>query len=834
MDSVHPRSALWSAFRVGVPTMGRMIRRCIGAGTCVVCAGAFLSIALATSAAVAEDIPLGEPPAERVANESEIEEKASEIVEKAKEVGEDAGNAIEKGAEAVNDAVKGAVKDAGDALTDSKESSASESSAYTSDKTPSDKTPSGDAEPAATKADGSNTAPQPSTAIPPRRAATSTPSRTPGVQYRLVQRFDPRTGRRFYVRVPVRVTPTPATRRTAPALPNRVGQVATAEQLAQQTWVEVLPDGRRILHRPKAAPRPASGSAKSEGTSPEAPAAKKSPPPTLSASDTPPALGGDAPNTGGDAVAPDAAAEVDTTPTEGGFPKPEDDSDAPDAGSNPFDPVDESAHAADPESGTPVPPIAEPLSPGATESVADDSEAKDPAEASPPAKNLPIPGSSADLGTVPGLKKPLAPPPVEPKNDDPTSYGDPRHVGSGGFEDVGPPSSPPEPAEEPSSGDPIWEPSESDTSSGDVPNEPKAASSTPENNGDDEIWAPAADAPGSFEDIGGAPEPAPRTSTPRASLEARVQEHVTLLRDRPGSAGITAYPGSLILRAPTDVALEPRSKACVIAFYDDTSRGSANFAADVLPVLANYRDEIDFVAIDANSTAKNSPAEERVMRRYKQTVPGLVVLPPNRDDPRIFNNRYTADDIEEALELAVRSRTSPAPRVPGGDPAKPWRPEDTPPTVSEPKNPTGNLVGEEIRTTARAHADELRRNAGDAGLVGYPRSLLRTTQPASILERGQRPLVILFYDDSAKASDRQAAEFLPLLIRRSDDIDLILIDVSTKAEWNAVEQKIVRTYYMSYVPTTVVLTSRRAPVRSWYHLVRARDLERAINEAARK
>ena len=41
----------------------------------------------------------------------------------------------------------------------------------------------------------------------------------------------------------------------------------------------------------------------------------------------------------------------------------------------------------------------------------------------------------------------------------------------------------------------------------------------------------------------------------------------------------------------------------------------------------------------------------------------------------------------------------------------------------------------------------------------------------------------------------------------------------------------MRTYYNFYVPTTVVLTGSRAPVKSWYSRVSSSALEDALNSA---
>ena len=80
----------------------------------------------------------------------------------------------------------------------------------------------------------------------------------------------------------------------------------------------------------------------------------------------------------------------------------------------------------------------------------------------------------------------------------------------------------------------------------------------------------------------------------------------------------------------------------------------------------------------------------------------------------------------------------------------------------------------------------------------------------------------------------QAADFLGVLARRAGDVDVVPVDVSVRARWDTLEKKVVHTYYMSFVPTTVVLTARRVPVKSWYQRVSGEQLDRAIDEALRR
>ncbi len=132
---------------------------------------------------------------------------------------------------------------------------------------------------------------------------------------------------------------------------------------------------------------------------------------------------------------------------------------------------------------------------------------------------------------------------------------------------------------------------------------------------------------------------------------------------------------------------------------------------------------------------------------------------------------------------------------------------------------------------AKRHADRLRSAPGDRKAQGYPSDTVTSVGADRVLASGLKPCVVIFYDDASKASDLQAAEFLPLLVRRGGDFDLVLIDVGTKARWSETQKRVVRTYYNFITPTTVVLAANRAPIKSWYSRIKATDLQSAIDQA---
>ena len=498
--------------------------------------------------------------------------------------------------------------------------------------------------------------------------------------------------------------------------------------------------------------------------------------------------------------------------------------------------------------------------------------------AAPPAliPGTPSTNPSRDPGTAPGADEPAADPwasagtdagpvdsnsmPTDPSIPAAEDAWDPQAAGL----DMPPPSAfprlpgepapPPDPTHMPE--DPWGEGPGSDAGTVGIGSPDGGIGSPDGPASEDDPWAAApsdggAPATGAIDDQdpwgeAGSTDPAPGRSDARPS---QVQAHVTRLRDRPGDPAIAGYPTSLLDRADASVALSPGSRACLVVFYDDSVRGSDLTAATLLPVLTRHAGRFDFVPVDRGPQAPAGPVFNALARRYLNGVPTVVVLPPDRAAPAIFWRDITAGAVDGALASALRAPAArtldDAPRE-GGE----YRaPGDRDPLESDPGTPPGGhdpagplhpdgagppSAPLPMAGTLDRHVRHLRERAGDPKLVGYPSTLLRSVPARTVLEPGQRPAVIIFYDNTSKASDKQAAHFLPVLARHQADIDLVLIDVSTRAKWNAYERKVVLTYYMSFVPTTAVLTARRQPVRSWFEIVGGAALQRAIQDANRR
>jgi hypothetical protein len=215
-------------------------------------------------------------------------------------------------------------------------------------------------------------------------------------------------------------------------------------------------------------------------------------------------------------------------------------------------------------------------------------------------------------------------------------------------------------------------------------------------------------------------------------------------------------------------------------------------------------------------------------------APAPKVTPPS-DDPWSVPGGGAAPPPAPPPVAAPPAEAPPDRRAPDfGTPATP----DLPPPVEPPaaKEPTGEFAftpPDEKR--AQAHADRLRASPGDAALEGYPADLVPRSAADVALSPGAKPVIVIFYADNARASHRQAAELLPLLVKRRASVDVVPVDVSTEAQakWSAAEKKLVRTYYLSYVPTTVVLSPDRKPALLQYQQVTAAVVDAALATSPR-
>jgi hypothetical protein len=127
------------------------------------------------------------------------------------------------------------------------------------------------------------------------------------------------------------------------------------------------------------------------------------------------------------------------------------------------------------------------------------------------------------------------------------------------------------------------------------------------------------------------------------------------------------------------------------------------------------------------------------------------------------------------------------------------------------------------------HVAALKSNPDDAGLACWPKELVRTAPASAARAKGERPVLLVFYDDTAKASRLAAADLWPVVLQVEGRVDLVLVDLTPGPGHTLTddEKKLVRRYYTGYVPTTVVLSSDRVP-----RLLKSERVESALVRAA--
>ena len=126
------------------------------------------------------------------------------------------------------------------------------------------------------------------------------------------------------------------------------------------------------------------------------------------------------------------------------------------------------------------------------------------------------------------------------------------------------------------------------------------------------------------------------------------------------------------------------------------------------------------------------------------------------------------------------------------------------------------------------HVAALRRESS-VTVPCWPKDLVKTVPAATALSKGDRPVLVIFYDDTARASRLSAAELWPVVLEIESRVDLVLVDLTPGSSRPLAddERRLVRRYYLGYVPTTVVLSSDRTA-----RLLKSERVDPAVVRAA--
>ena len=89
--------------------------------------------------------------------------------------------------------------------------------------------------------------------------------------------------------------------------------------------------------------------------------------------------------------------------------------------------------------------------------------------------------------------------------------------------------------------------------------------------------------------------------------------------------------------------------------------------------------------------------------------------------------------------------------------------------------------------------------------------MVRTAPASTAFAKGDRPVLVVFYDDGARASRLAAADLWPVVLALEARIDVVPVDLTPGAKRALTddERRLFRKYYLGYVPTTVVLSPDR-------------------------
>jgi hypothetical protein len=106
----------------------------------------------------------------------------------------------------------------------------------------------------------------------------------------------------------------------------------------------------------------------------------------------------------------------------------------------------------------------------------------------------------------------------------------------------------------------------------------------------------------------------------------------------------------------------------------------------------------------------------------------------------------------------------------------------------------------------------------DVARPAWPKELAKTVPAGTALENGTRPVLIVIYDDTSRASRLGAADLWPVVLEIESRIDLVLLDLTPGRRLDKDEERLVNRYYNGYVPATVLLGSNRVTVHLWKDL----------------
>jgi hypothetical protein len=196
-----------------------------------------------------------------------------------------------------------------------------------------------------------------------------------------------------------------------------------------------------------------------------------------------------------------------------------------------------------------------------------------------------------------------------------------------------------------------------------------------------------------------------------------------------------------------------------------------------------------------------------------------VALPaPTPSAPPIEEASKPTATPTPAVDAPSATATAPSGVAPAAAPAPPAAPAADPASLGSPDGEEPAIrpgADAFVFATPRAkRVDELvaaLRREGEPARAAWPGDLVRSVPAATALAKGERATIVVFHDDTARASRLAAADLWPVVLELEARVDLVLVDLTPGSRALTDDEKgLVRKYYLGYVPTTVVLSPERA------------------------
>jgi hypothetical protein len=307
-----------------------------------------------------------------------------------------------------------------------------------------------------------------------------------------------------------------------------------------------------------------------------------------------------------------------------------------------------------------------------------------------------------------------------------------------------------------------------------------------------------------------APTPAPLAEPPPARATASLVAPDEPPPASPGDPDAVPAPPARAVGGPDPVPSQPAASRPE-ASAAPTSPGARPEPPTSLAPLPDLPEEPEA----ATEIGASEPIRDDVTVPDDAPAREVPAATPSFSPPAVVPAVGSAGGPPGPAPVPSAARPTPSPvAAPAGAPREGF--QFTPPPTSR-------------EALVAAHVKALRADPEGRDRRCWPAELVRTVPAATALQKGARPALVVFYDDRAKASRLAAADLWPVVLEVESKVDLILVDLTPGGPraLSDDERRLVRRYYLGYVPTTVVLGSDRVP-----RLLKSERVDPALVRAA--